>query len=419
MSSLQRSLAEIQEGVRLALNAIRSNKFRSLMTIIGVMIGVGAVILVNTIMDGFNEYAEASIDKIGSNVIYVTKWDEGTDFDNLTDEQRRRPNIRMIEALAIQEMCPLIQAVSPEKKHWDNIAKYGDKQIRTPDDFRGCWPTQPIVTNRDAEYGRFIDEHDMRRSAMVCVIGPEIADALFDHHADAVGKDIRVNGYRFKVIGVQERIDDLFGISENDFIYIPMTTFDRLYPSDEGERIYLLCSAVSRQQFGEALDQVINALRRVRHVRPEEDNNFGVLTQDRFKDEIGGITGKVQLGATAVASVGLMVGVIGVMNIMLVAVTQRTREIGVRKAVGARKKNILFQFLVEAATLTGLGGIIGIIFGALLGFLITSLLDWRYFLSPLWIVIGLTVSAGTGMIAGLYPAWRAARVDPIVALRYE
>jgi putative ABC transport system permease protein len=196
-----------------------------------------------------------------------------------------------------------------------------------------------------------------------------------------------------------------------------MTTFDRIYP--KVERIRLVASAVSREQFAEAKDQVVNALRRVRRVRSEEDNNFGIMTQDRFKGEIGAITGKVQLGATAVASVGLMVGVIGVMNIMLVAVTQRTREIGIRKAVGARKANILFQFLVEAATLTGLGGLVGIIFGALIGFGVTTALEWKYYLSPTWMIIGLVLSAGSGILAGLYPAWRAARVDPIVALRYE
>lgn len=417
MSNWQRSWAETKEGMRLAIYAVRSNKFRSFMTILGVMIGVGAVILVNTIMDGFNEYTQASIDKIGSNVMYITKWAPGTDFDNLTDAQRRRPNIRMNEAEAIQNMCSLIKAVSPEKRAYDNIAKYKDREIRNPDDFRGCWPTQPIVTDREVEYGRFLDDNDMRRGAMVCVIGPEVADALFDDHGEAIGKEIRINGWKFTVIGVQERIDDFFGISENDFIYIPMTTFDKLYPGVE--RVYLLVSAVSRTQFAEAMDQVVNALRRVRKVRPEEDNNFGILTQDRFKNEVANITGKVQLGATAVASVGLMVGVIGVMNIMLVAVTQRTREIGVRKAVGARRKNILFQFLVEAATLTGIGGLVGIIFGALGGFIITSVLEWRYFLSPMWMIIGISLSVGTGMIAGLYPAWRAARVDPIVALRYE
>jgi putative ABC transport system permease protein len=180
-----------------------------------------------------------------------------------------------------------------------------------------------------------------------------------------------------------------------------------------------MVSAVSRRQFGEAMDQVINALRRVRRVLFDEENNFGILTQDRFKEEVGSITMKVQLGATAVACVGLLVGVIGVMNIMLVAVTQRTREIGIRKAVGAKRKNIIFQFLVEAATLTGLGGLVGILFGALLGFVLTAALDWRYSLSIGWILIGLAMSVGTGMVAGLYPAWRAARVDPIVALRYE
>jgi putative ABC transport system permease protein len=417
MSRWFKSFAETQEGVRLAIQAVKANKFRSLMTIIGVMIGVGAVILVNTIMDGFTNYAESSIDKIGSNVMYINRWEPGTDFDNLTDEDRRRKHITMKEALAIQEYCSLIKAVSPEKRSFNNIAKYKNKSVRSPDDFRGCWPEQPIATDRDCAYGRFIDDYDMRRSAMVCVIGPEIADALFETHEEAIGKEIRINGYKFTVIGVQERIEDLFGISENDFIYIPMTTFDKLYPGRE--RVYLLASAASRELFPEALDQVVNALRRVRQVRPEEENNFGIHTQDRFKDQVGEITMQVQLGATAVAMVGLLVGIIGVMNIMLVAVTQRTREIGVRKAVGAKRGNILFQFLVEAATLTGVGGIVGILFGAGLGLLITTLLEWKYELSPIWTLIALALSIGTGLIAGMYPAWRAARVDPIVALRYE
>jgi len=417
MSRWLRPLAEIQEGVRLALDSVRSNKFRSFMTIIGVMIGVGAVILINTIMDGFNEYANSSIDKIGSNVMYITKWDDNTDFDNLTEQQRKRKNITMEEAYAIQDMCPLVRAVSPEKKSWDNIAKYGDKQIRNPDDFRGCWPTLPTVLNRGVSHGRFIDENDLARSAMVTVIGPEVADALFDTRAEAIGKEIRINGYKFTVIGVQDYIEDLFEISENDFIYIPMTTFERLYPNVE--RVYLVVSAVSREHFGEALDQVVNALRRVRKVRFDEENNFGIMTQDRFKNILGDITIKVQLGATAVAFVGLLVGVIGVMNIMLIAVTQRTREIGLRKAIGARRKNILFQFLVEAATLTGIGGLVGIVFGAVVGLIVTSSLEWHYQLSPIWTMFGISASVGTGLIAGMYPAWKAARLDPIESLRYE
>ena len=417
MSKAQYTWAEVKEGMRQALNAVRANKFRSVMTIIGVMIGVGAVILVNTIMDGFNEYAETSIERIGSNVIYVTKWAPGTDFDNLTPEQRRRPNITMREAYAIQDRCRLIKAVSPQKRAYNNIAKYENKSIRNPDDFRGCWPELADVTDRDVTHGRFIDHTDMSRKAMVCVIGPEVADALFDHHAEAVGKEIRINGWKFQVVGVQERVEDLFGISENDFIFIPMTTFERLYPKEE--RVILFASAVSRQLFDDALDEVTNVLRRVRRVRPEEENNFGFLTQDRFKDEVAGITSKVQMGATAVALVGLLVGVVGVMNIMLVAVTQRTREIGIRKALGARRRAVLFQFLVEAVTLTGMGGVVGIVMGAGVGLIVTSALDWKYQLSPLWTMVGLAVSIGTGLLAGMYPAWRASRLDPIEALRYE
>jgi putative ABC transport system permease protein len=417
MSNWAWSWAEAQEGIRQALSAVRSNKFRSIMTIIGVMIGVGAVILVNTIMDGFSRYAESSIDKIGSNVMYIDKWDENTDFDNLTEQQRRRKDITLDEALAVQEMCPLVKAVSPEKSAFDNIAKYENKSIRNPDDFRGCWPTQPIVTNRECDYGRFFDDNDMRRSAMVTVVGPDVADALFDTRAEAIGKVIQVNGWKFTVIGVQAKVEDLFNISENDFIYIPMTTFERLYPREE--EVYLLVSAVSRKDFEAAKDQVVNALRRVRKVKPEEENNFGILTQDLFKEQVADITTKVQLGATAVAMVGLLVGVIGVMNIMLVAVTQRTREIGIRKAIGARRRAVLLQFLVEAATLTGLGGVVGIIMGAGIGFLVTFFLEWHYSLSLLWTLVGLALSVGTGLLAGFYPAWRASRLDPIVALRYE
>ena len=417
MSRIQFSLSEIMEGVRQALMSVRANKFRSIMTIIGVMIGVGAVILVNTIMDGFVIYAESSVDKIGSNVLYITKWGPGTDFDNLTDEQRRRPNIRMTEALAIVEMCDLVKAVSPEKRARNNIAKYEDKQIRNPDDFRGCWPELAIVNDRALSHGRFIDDADMNRAARVVVIGPEVADALFNEKDEAIGKQIRINGYRFSVIGVQEEVEDLFNISENDYLYIPMTTFDQLYPGTE--RVRLMVSATSRIMFDEAYDQVVNALRRVRKVRPEEENNFGIRTQDLFKTEIASITGNVQMGATAVACVGLLVGVIGVMNIMLIAVTQRTREIGLRMAIGAKRKAILFQFLVEAVTLTGMGGLVGIFLGASVGFVVTSLLEWKYSLSPMWMMIAISLSAGTGLLAGFYPAWRASKLDPIDALRYE
>jgi len=417
MNNLFRFTSGTREGVKIALDSLRANKFRSFMTILGVMIGVGAVILVNTIMDGFSTYAEASIDKIGSNVMYINKWAEDTDFDNLTDKERRRKNITITEATAIREMCPLVKAVSPEKRTYDNVAKYRNRLIRNPDDFRGCWPEQIIVTNREISHGRFIDENDMRRTTMVCVIGPEVADALFDARAQAIGKQIRVNGHMLTVIGVQEEVKDLFRISENDFIYIPMTTFDKLYPNIR--RVYLLVSAVSREKFDEAKNQVINALRRVRQVRADEPNNFGILTQDIFKDQVGSITANVHLGAIAVASVGLLVGVIGVMNIMLIAVTQRTREIGLRKAIGARRSSILFQFLIEAGTLTGIGGIVGVTFGALAGFIITSVLEWQYFLSPVWTIIAVVVSVSVGMVAGIYPALRASKVDPVVALSHE
>ena len=407
--SQNKTRAQITDSVILALTSLKTNKFRSAMTIVGVMIGVCSVIFINTILDGFTAYAEASIDKNGKNVIYVQKWEPHTDFDNLTDEQRKRRNMTMNEAIAIRESCDLIFAVSPEKKQFNNVIKYRSKRATNPDDYRGVWPEFAKVTNRGVEYGRFIDEGD--------VIGPEIADALFDDRSFAIGKIIRVNSRKFEVIGVHEEIEDLFNISENDFVLIPLTTFDKIYP--EIRRVTILCSAVSREKIDEAVDQVIAALRKSRGVRPEEANNFGILTQDRFKSFISDFTMNIQLVAVAVASVGLLVGLVGVMNIMLVSVTERTREIGIRKAIGAKRSNILFQFLTEAVTLTALGGVTGIIVGALGGLILTTILDWEYFLSPMWIAIGLVLSAGTGIAAGIFPAWKAAKLDPIEALRYE
>ncbi|MFQ5606956.1 MAG: ABC transporter permease [Candidatus Zixiibacteriota bacterium] len=417
MGTLANRIAQIYDSASMALGSLRAHKFRSFMTIVGVMIGVGAVILVNTILEGFKNYTEASIDKIGTNVIYVTKWASHADRERARETGETRKDFTFREVDAIIDGCDEVAAVAPNKRMFNNVVKYGEKRATNPDDFRGVWPEQATVTNRAVEFGRFIDESDLTRAAMVCVLGPEMADALFDERAEAIGKVVRVNSRKFTVIGVQEEIEDFFNISENDFIFIPLTTFEKIYPSVD--EVTILCSASSKENFEVALDQVTNALRRVRHVKPDEENNFGLMTQDRFKDVIGGITKNIRLGGLAVSSVGLLVGLVGVMNIMLISVTERTREIGVRKAIGAQRSSILLQFLTEAATLTGIGGLSGMIIGAGSGLAITLALDWTYYLSPFWTVMGLVLSAGTGIAAGIIPAWKASRLDPIEALRYE
>ncbi len=410
-------LSEIYESGSMAVRSLMANKFRSSMTILGVLIGVAAVILVNTILEGFQNYTEASIDKIGTNVIYVTKWASRSDRMKARETGENRKNFTFREVDAISESCDLIAAIAPHKRTYNNVAKYGNKRATNPDDFRGVWPSQAVVTNRGVEFGRFINEMDMERRSMVTVLGPEIVDALFDTREDAIGKVIRVNSYKFTVIGVQEEIDDMFGISENDFIFIPLSTFEKLYPATK--EVSILLSAVSRDKIEDAKEQVTNALRRVRHLKPDEENNFGLLTQDSFKDRVGSFTDTIRIAGFAISCVGLLVGLIGVINIMLISVTERTREIGVRKAIGAKRSNILLQFLTEAATLTGIGGIVGIIVGAVGGLILTTAIGWTYYLSPFWVVIGLVLSFGTGITAGLYPAWKAARLDPIEALRYE
>lgn len=417
MSENSTRLAQMVESVRMALQSVMANKFRSFMTIIGVMIGVLAVILVNTILEGFKEYTESSIDKIGTNVIYVSKWKSNADYEQARESGENRPDFDLDDAYGIIESCDLVSHVSVQKRQFNNNAKYGNKSATNPDDFRGVWPDHAIVTNRDVEFGRFINGVDQEHRAMVAVLGPEMADALFDSREEAIDKVIRVNGHKFTVIGVQEEIDDMFGISENDFIFIPLSTFEKLYPSIE--EVTIMASAVSREEIPNALDQVTNSLRRTRRVRPDQESNFGLRTQDLFKDRIGEFTTNIRLIGFAISSVGLLVGLVGVMNIMLIAVTERTREIGIRKAIGARRSNILLQFLTEAATLTGVGGLIGVVLGAGGGWALTAALEWTYYLSPFWVTAGIILSAGTGIVAGTYPALKASRLDPIEALRYE
>lgn len=387
------------------------------MTILGVLIGVFAVIMVNTILEGFKEYTESSIDKIGTNIIFVSRWASHADRENARETGEHRENFDLNDAYGIIESCDLVAHVSVQKRQYNNTAKYGNRIATSPDDYRGVWPEHAIVTNRSVDFGRFINEVDQEHRAMVTVLGPEIADALFDERADALGKVVKLNGRKFTVIGVQEEIDDMFGISENDYFFIPLSTFEKLYPSIE--EVTIMCSAVSKEAIPDASDQITNSLRRTRRVATDEDNNFGLRTQDRFKERIGSFTGTVQLIGFAVSSVGLLVGLVGVMNIMLIAVTERTREIGIRKAIGARRADIMIQFLTEAVTLTGIGGLAGVVLGAAGGWGLTAALGWSYYLSPFWVAAGIILSAGTGIIAGTYPAIKAAKLDPIEALRYE
>lgn len=412
------SIEEIKEGVILALTSLRENKLRAGLTILGVLIGVASVIGMASIIAGLDKMVMNEIENMGSNVLYVTRFQPDTDYDKLTEEERNRKWIDIECAEAIRDYCPSVDAVSPQNYYFatgGNMVKYKNNQANRPNLF-GTFPDYIKVNNRNVELGRFMNEMDMERRALVCIIGSDVRKALFKDEYP-VGKDIRVNSRLFQIIGVMEEKPPFLGESDNNNIIIPYSTFAKIHPWEKA--LFLQVSATSVKTMDQARDEITATLRRLRGVPYDKDNDFAIWTQENIKEFVNNITQYIYIAMIVISSVGLMVGGVGVMNIMLVSVTERTREIGVRKAIGARRINILMQFLTEAMTLSGSGGVIGIFVGILLAFLAKLIFSMPFTVSIIWMMIGFTVSVSVGLIAGIYPAYKAARVDPIISLRYE
>jgi len=402
----------------MALGALWSNRFRSSLTILGVLIGVWSVIAMSSLIKGLDNAVQGSINELGSNILYIDKFSPEVDWDDLTEEERNRKEMTMLEADAISESCPTVSAVSPENHFWargGNVVKYKGNQANQPA-VVGVVSDYQKVHNVTVSSGRFISKLDDNTRAMVCVIGSDIEEALFSDE-DAVGKEIRVNNNRFTVIGIREKGKSMFADDENNKVAIPMSTYMKLHPQDKA--LTLAVSAESAEKLEEAKEQITVTLRRVRQVPYNKDNDFAIFGQENIREIVGNITKYIYIAMIVISSIGLMVGGVGVMNIMLVSVTERTREIGVRKAIGARRANILWQFLIEAMTLSGTGGILGIGVGLLTALLIGVLTPLPFGVSPLYVTLGFIVAVSVGLIAGLYPAYRAATVDPIESLRYE
>ncbi len=412
------STVEIKDGILLALDSIRSNKLRAGLTILGVLIGVASVIGMASIISGLDKMVMNEIESMGSNVLYVTKFPPDVDYDKLTEEERNRKPIDFEAVQAIIDFCPSITAVAPRNYYappGGNVVKYKGNQANRPGMF-GTLPDYVKVENRNVGRGRFFNEFDMERRAMVCVIGSDVAKALFPHE-DPVEKQIRVNSRQFRVIGVMEEKEPFLGESDNNFVILPYATYEKLIPWEK--ELFLQASAASPQTMDQAKDEITSVLRRIRGVPYHKPDNFAIWTQDNIKDAVNNITQYIYIAMIVISSVGLMVGGVGVMNIMLVSVTERTREIGIRKAIGAKKLNILIQFLTEATTLACSGGVLGIFAGILLAFLSKLIFSMPFTVSILWMVLGFSVSVLVGLVAGIYPAYKAARVDPIISLRYE
>ena len=415
---------ELTGNFLVAMDTIRARKGRSALTILGIVIGVTSVISVAAIITGLNKHVADRVQSLGARVFVVSRFPPGTVPWNMPERIRVRKYLRYEDAAAIREQCRTCEIATAFGTRFIafggqvNEIHHGREHTENPI-LRGVDQQYaraiPIFSVRD---GRFISQFDVEHVRYVCVLGQGVADSLFPV-GDPVGQEVVLNGLRFEVIGIFEKDPGLFGNPGVDrFVVIPYSTFHKLYP--DSKEHFIAVSVTDPMLLYKALDEVTEILRRVRHVPPGKENDFEIFTPDFLKDLWNQLTGAIVLLTSVISSIGLLVGGIGVMNIMLISVTERTQEIGVRKAVGARKQDIRAQFLIEAITLTSLGGLLGVLLGATISFLVHRLIpSLPAELSALWVTLGFAISASVGLFFGFYPANRAANLDPIICLRYE
>ena len=411
-------LDDIKESALMALDTLRANKLRSALTILGVSVGVVTVIFMVSIIQGLNKAFADQIESLGSNTIFVSKFDPAFGRPPGPEEIHRK-DVTMEDVEALRTEAPSIVGVSPIHRLLAATIRYQDKQTDTPILF-GVTPSYEFVHTQYVASGRFINDVDMQDRSNVVIIGVDVKQALFPYE-DAVDKEVRIEGNPFRVIGVMEPLGNFFGQSRDNSIFIPITTFNKYYPDRPFPEVvfFVIVRPRSRAFVKPAIDEITDILRRRRRVPQGAPNNFGISSQDSLLDVYNQLTGATALVLTSISFVALMIGGIGVMNIMLVSVTERTKEIGVRKAVGATRLNILSQFLIEAVVLTAIGGLAGLAVGEVASLLMNKYSPLPAYV-PLWaIAVGVGISAAVGIIFGLWPAWKAARLNPIDALRWE
>jgi putative ABC transport system permease protein len=406
------------ENLRQAMDTLRAHKMRSALTVFGVVLGVSVIMLVAALITGFDAQIQENIKQFGADTAFVARWDQGPHSDRRPKEERERKPLTLEDAEAIKEACPAVKNITAFLTWWET-----GHTIRTKAgsvsavDFRGVQANFGIVyANAATLAGRFISEGDDLHREKVVMLGENVAPVLFPE-GNPIGKDVMIDGSDFQVIGVVEKPKGGIGLGDEDRrVLIPYNTFRKIYPGAYENMFRVQANANMLDQM---VDQVTEVLRRRRNVAYTAKNNFSIQTAEQQVEEFHKIMGMVALATVVLSSIGLLIGGVGVMNIMLVSVTERTREIGIRKAIGAKSGDITWQFLLEAMALTGTGGVIALVLVNGLVLLVRVGLKWPGSV-PAWAAItGIVVSVCVGLVFGVWPAMKAAKLDPVEALRYE
>ena len=406
------------ENLKQAMDTLRAHKMRSALTVFGVVLGVSMIMLVAALITGFDAQIQENIKQWGADTAFISRWDQGPHGGRRPREERERKPLTLEDGEAIKDACPAVKNVTVWIAWWEQPHMVRTKAGSVSAvDFRGVQANfGEVYANATTLAGRFIGEGDDLHREKVVMLGENVAPVLFPE-GDPVGKDVMIDGSDFKVIGVVEKPKGGFAMGDEDRrVLIPYSTFRKIYPGayENFIRVQAYPNKLDRM-----VDEAREVLRRRRNVAYTAKDNFSIQTAQQQVEEFHNIVGMVALAMVVLSSIGLLIGGVGVMNIMLVSVTERTREIGIRKAIGARNGDIVWQFLLEAMTLTGAGGVIALVLVNGLVLLIRLGLKWPGSV-PVWAAVaGFLVSVSVGLIFGVWPAMKAAKLDPVEALRYE
>ena len=407
---------KINQLSQIAIQSIINNKLRTSLTILGVVVGIFSIIVIMTIITMLQNSIEEGLSMLSKNTFQIQKHDfnEGPGHHR---SDRNRKDITIDEAIRLKELLTQAQYVGAEQWQFGKVVKFGNLETNPNISVAGATVDAMRTNDWNVDYGRDLRENDVQYSANICLLGPEIVDKIFPN-LNPIGQTVRVDNKPLKVIGVLQKQPAMFGESRDNYIVMPITTWQSTY-GKYGRSVNITVTAPEKESYNNVIESAIGHFRKIRKVPVGEPDDFYVFSNESMITQVNDITGPIKIGALAVSLVALIAAGVGIMNIMLVSVTERTKEIGIRKAIGAKKSSILIQFLIEAVILCIVGGFAGIALGIGIGNFTGSFLNAPMAIPYDWVIIGITMCVIVGLIFGTYPAYKAANLDPIEALRYE